>query len=76
MPEAPGAGWPRMARPGLTSADGASTAGPAERGRCPARKRLWDTRAVLAGACGAAAAQTGHQAPARPRGGQAAAAAR
>lgn len=71
MPETPGAGWPRMARPRLTGADGASTASPGKRGRGHARKRLWDTRAVLAGACGAEAAHTGHRAPARRRGGQA-----
>lgn len=39
VPEAPGAGCPRMARPGLTGADGASTAGRGKRGRGLARKR-------------------------------------
>lgn len=73
VPEAPGAGWSRMARPGLTSADGASTAGPLQRGRGFARKRLWDMRPVLAGPCGAAAAERGPRAPARPCGAQTAA---
>lgn len=39
VPEAQGAGWPRMAGPGLTGADGASTAGRGKRGRGLARKR-------------------------------------
>lgn len=32
-----------------------------------ARRGLWDTRAVLAGPCGAAAARSGHRLPAGPR---------